>query len=438
MTLGREMSRRLLRLRVGAPAGVALAACLASIQATATPASAAPPSAPYTQCPAIGADTSCETLIVINANGSVTIVSDAGQGPYDGGEDTLIGVLNNEPVPVSHIKLTSPSLGIFGFEGDGICSAPYNTFAGSGYCSSLPSGSSRYEGPDTTFSAIAANKRSGTVNFTDSGGGLPAGSSTFFSLEQNILAANLSATAPPLITFINTSPTSADVNDPTTVSATLTANGSPVVGATVTFKIESGPGGTTCTGVTNGSGVASCSLTPSEAPGGYQISASFAGDANNDPSSRREPFTVTHEEAVLTYTGPTTATNGKPLTLSGTLTTDDPAAGTGISGETVTLTIGSGASAQSCTGTTGPTGAVSCTIPLVSQSAGSVPISAAYAGNGTYRSATAAATLAVSNVVPTPGVGASSGLLRGLAMLGGGALLAALAARRRRRERGST
>jgi Bacterial Ig-like domain (group 3) len=416
-----------------APAVAVPVVCL-TLAFAVTPARAAPPSPPFTQCPAVGADTSCETLIVVNADGSVTIVSDPGQGPYDGSEDTLIGVQNNESVPLPRIHLSSATLAIYGFEVDGICRF---SFTGNGYCSSQPPGSSGYEGPDTTFSGISANKRNGTINFTDSGGGLAAGAHTYFSLEQNVKAGNLAAIAPPLVTFTSTSPATADFNDATTVSATLTANGAPVAGETVTFKIESGAGGATCNGTTDAFGVASCAITPSEAAAGYQISASFAGNSNLDASSASEAFTVTHEEDALAYTGPASAANGKPVTLSGKLTTDDPSASSALSGKTVTLSIGSGTSAQSCSGTTDTLGVASCTITSLFQPAKSEPVSASFAGDSFYVVAAASGTLAISGV-GVPNVGAASGnvLLEGLLLSATGGTLVAAASRQRRRRRG--
>src|SRR5258708_1913149 len=82
-------------------------------------ASATPPTPPFTQCPAVGLDTSCGTLIVINSGGSVEAVNDPSQGPFDGVEDTMIGVQNNSGSAVSSIALEG--VFIFGFDGDGIC-----------------------------------------------------------------------------------------------------------------------------------------------------------------------------------------------------------------------------------------------------------------------------------------------------------------------------
>ncbi|MDA4117867.1 MAG: hypothetical protein OK455_05930, partial [Thaumarchaeota archaeon] len=87
----------------------------------------APPT-PWTQCPAVGADTSCAILIVVNSDGSVSIYADSSQGPFDGSEDTLVGVQDNCATcgGVTSLALSaSVSPPIFGFEGDGACSGFY-------------------------------------------------------------------------------------------------------------------------------------------------------------------------------------------------------------------------------------------------------------------------------------------------------------------------
>jgi hypothetical protein len=182
---------------------------------------------------------------------------------------------------------------------------------------------------------------------------------------------------------------SGDYNDPVTVAGVLTDSHGPLSGETVTFTLN---GTETCSATTAANGAASCSLTPGEPAGGYPLVASFAGDATHLASSATSTFTVTHEETTLTYTGPAKAANGAPLTLSGVLLEDGSSP---ISGRTVTFTLGSGASAQSCDGVTDATGAASCTITSVSQpaSATSVGVTAVFAGDAFYQPASAAATL---------------------------------------------
>ncbi len=125
-------------------------------------------------CPAVGADTDCGTIITITDTGAT--VSFTGQGPYDGIEDTLVGVVNKSSRPVTSLDLTS-SLQIFGFEGDGIVAygIPGN-----------PQDSSGYGGPNAYFSNINPALTSGRVNFIT-----PIAAKTgtaYFSLEEAISA----------------------------------------------------------------------------------------------------------------------------------------------------------------------------------------------------------------------------------------------------------
>ncbi len=66
----------------------------------ATPALAQDPSPPFTECPAVGYDTSCETLIDITGSG-VTVLNDPTQGPFEGSDDTLVGVLNESSAEIT-------------------------------------------------------------------------------------------------------------------------------------------------------------------------------------------------------------------------------------------------------------------------------------------------------------------------------------------------
>jgi hypothetical protein len=142
---------------------------------------------PFTECPAIGSDTGCQILVVINPGGGISIYGDNSQGPYDGSEDALIGVFNNSGATVPSLNLTG--LGIFGFDGDGICT--FKPFTGSGYCSGTyyQTDPGDYAGPTTTFSNVSGNGNSGTVVFT---GGLASGASTYFSLEGALTAGSIS------------------------------------------------------------------------------------------------------------------------------------------------------------------------------------------------------------------------------------------------------
>ena len=61
----------------------------------------------------------------------------------------------------------------------------------------------------------------------------------------------------------------------------------------------------------------------------------------------------------------------------------------------VTFTIGSGSTAQSCSGTTDVNGNVSCTIATVDQPSGTEPINASFTGDSYDTPATATGSLSV-------------------------------------------
>jgi hypothetical protein len=127
-----------------------------------------------------GADT-LGPAYIITWDGSSAVVS-AGpgnaQGPYDGSDDTYIGVVNNGSTTLNYLNLSStPDIygnRIFWFDGDGIDAygAPGNGSDNTGY-----------GGPLGYFTGIAADANSGTVNFI---GGIAPGDYTFFSLETDL------------------------------------------------------------------------------------------------------------------------------------------------------------------------------------------------------------------------------------------------------------
>lgn len=137
-------------------------------------------------CPPLGADTNCQTLITINANNSVSIGYNLNNGPYDGAEDTLVGVLNLSSTALSVLSLSGNY--IFGFDGDGQAS-----YSGTSY------DSSGYAGPNNTFNII--NSDTGDVLFTNP---LAQNQSTWFTLEEDIQSVTVSGlngghTPPPVV-----------------------------------------------------------------------------------------------------------------------------------------------------------------------------------------------------------------------------------------------
>ena len=137
------------------------------------------PTPPFRQCPAVGLDTSCRILIVIDATGAQRILTDASvSATFDGNDDTLIGVVNMSPNPVSSIPLTAAT-DIFGFDGDGVCAASIVP-----HPAACPFGPTGYEGPGVSFASITNNNMTGVVNFNPPLA--PNGGSTYFGLEEAI------------------------------------------------------------------------------------------------------------------------------------------------------------------------------------------------------------------------------------------------------------
>jgi len=169
-------------LCVGAAAAVTLGGVIAG-----TASASNPVTPPFTECPAIGASPSCEILLVVNPDDSVSVEKDPSVGPFDGGDDTLVGIVNNSSASVKAVTVSGPGSGLSGFDGDGICSGDYGTWAGSSGC---PYGPTGYEGPGTSFVTSTLLPDSAEVDFT---GGLAAGKSAYFSLEGALATATLTA-----------------------------------------------------------------------------------------------------------------------------------------------------------------------------------------------------------------------------------------------------
>ena len=208
-----------------------------------------------------------------------------------------------------------------------------------------------------------------TATYTPSGGSYNASSG---SMSQTVERARTT------LTYGGAS--SGDFHDPAVVSARLTRtdNSAPLAGKTVTFTM----GSESCAQVTDATGVAACSITPTEPAGLFGVSAAFAGDGNYVASADAKPFTVTREETTTSYTGPTVIAQGNPVTLSGRLLEDGI---TAIMGRTLTLTLGSGAGSQSCTaGPTDGSGSAQCTVTSVTVTQGPNPVQASFAGDGYY------------------------------------------------------
>jgi len=174
-------------------------------------------SAGFNACPNVGADTAgCELLIsvtAVNTSGVATAFfvtanpSSLSSGPFDGSDDTLIGI-QNDAAAGSHALTSIVLVGttdIAGFDGDGACSgsgtantySPAPTLAECGEVSFGTTDPADYESLNVTFTNYTANVDDVTVNFGGSGLAAAAPGSTscgsaWFSLEAALTTGSFS------------------------------------------------------------------------------------------------------------------------------------------------------------------------------------------------------------------------------------------------------
>jgi len=188
----------------------------------------------FTECPQVGVDVGCQFLIDVTPGG-VTVLQDSTQGPYEASEDALIGVKNDSSSPLASIPISTPGSDTFSFDGDGLCDNgagpvpagcvqigtagtpcdPTNfsipcAFPSPGtqpaadpdnYTGSLANG---YEGPQNYYTNVSADFSSGTVVFSPA---IPAGGSTYFSLEEPPSAAAINVGSAPVSPSFTGAPT---------------------------------------------------------------------------------------------------------------------------------------------------------------------------------------------------------------------------------------
>jgi hypothetical protein len=238
-----------------------------------------------------------------------------------------------------------------------------------------------------TCSATTNSSGNATCNITPN---QPAGTYTLTAtFASDSSYAGSSASAPFVVTkeeaalaYTLASATTANYDDSAQVQAQLITDVTPLAGKTVTFVLGSGGGAPTCSALTDGFGNATCSLTPNQPAGPQPLSATFTGDSFYVAAAASTTFTVTKEETTTKFTAssPTVIANGHTTTFSAVLKEDGVSA---ISGRSLTITLGTGGSAQSCVGTTDGTGTASCAI-AVNQPLGPNTVAANFAGDAFY------------------------------------------------------
>ncbi len=335
------------------------------------------PSSSYTLTASFGGDSSASTPIGSDStSSSFTVIPDTSSLTYTGPTTAV----NGQPVTLTgDLTTDTPTTG-----------TPLPTKV---VTFTIGSGSTAQSCSDTTDTSGNASCAIASVDQPVSDVSVTA------SFSGDTYDTSVSSTSPVTVTEPTTlmvNSATSDFSDATTVSGVLTdsVTNAPIAGEPVTLTLN---GTESCTATTDLTGTASCSITPGEPAATYALTGSFGGDSSLplrlSASNGVANFVVTLEETSLSYTGATTANNGQPVVLSGVLTTDDPTAGTGINGRTVTFTLGTGSSAQSCAGTTDASGSAACTIASVSQSPGPIPVTASFGGDAYYRMASASSTV---------------------------------------------
>ncbi len=301
----------------------------------------AAPTPPFTQCPAVGADASCELLIVINPDGSTTVTKDPGRGPFDQIEDTLIGVQNNSSHTVASLPISGSN--IFGFDGDGLCNYIVCSWT-------HPTG---YEGPNTSFTISNANN--GVVNFT---GGLAPGGSRYFSLEEHVTPGSIefpvTVQAQPIsgvegASFSGTVATFND-SDAATDPKDVTANDSAVIDwgdGTMSAGTIVGP---------DASGNYTVSGTHTYAEEGTYTTTVSVTDPDDPGNPATASGTATIADAALSGTGASGVSGIEGQPISGATVATFTDANPGATTADFTATINWGDASTSAGTVSGPTG----------------------------------------------------------------------------------
>ncbi len=231
------------------------------------------------------------------------------------------------------------------------------------------------------------------------------GASTLVVVTNGIPSASVPVTVEEGSSLKYTGATTGDYNDSVTLSANLTATttGLPIAGKTVTFTNTFGGG--SCSGTTDASGNAHCSVTPTDAAGSYNVTATFAADAAYAGSSVTVTFMVTLEDSQLTITGPVTSDYHDAVSVKAHLI--DPDQGTAIAGKTVTFVLGSGVGTETCTAATDASGNATCSI-TPNQAAGPYPLTATFTDGVFYKTASVTVTFTITKEETTIAFAASS------------------------------
>jgi RHS repeat-associated protein len=232
-------------------------------------------------------------------------------------------------------------------------------------------------GPDAGTTAQATTSASGQAVFTFTGAapGSDLVQATAGSGGGAVVSnpATVVWTAVPTA-VVYTGPSFGDYGDPLTLAAQLTAatTGQPLAGQTLSFTF----GAQTLTGVTDATGTATVTVTPTMNPGAVPLSIVFAGGVGYGGSAASVLVAIHRDDTAIVYTGSIGVATGQPQTVTAVLT--DAESHAPLAGKTVTFSFGS----VTASGTTDATGTAAATLTLpASVPTGPALLQVAFAGD---------------------------------------------------------
>jgi uncharacterized repeat protein (TIGR01451 family) len=195
------------------------------------------------------ANEGCTVLITVNPDNTVTITAPNAAPSYDvGADDNMVGVVNNSSQVITSLQLSSATVPIFNFDGDGVCGGPPGwTFSALGPLPNCAGAKdpNRYGQGAITFTVI--NSHNGFVNFGN--GGIAPGTTTFYSLEGGNLSASLQVKIPdPVLVLVKSGPATMTLGQAGAFGlAVQNTGGSDAWNATIVDKLPTGATGGMCT-----------------------------------------------------------------------------------------------------------------------------------------------------------------------------------------------
>ncbi len=230
-----------------------------------------------------------------------------------------------------------------------------------------------FNGTAAAFAVASATRITATV---------PAGATTG-PIAVTVASATATSSSPFTVTgsatptkLTYTGSTRATPGAAVTLSATLTTSGGTALpGRTVTFTLA----GRSFQGTTSSTGSASVTATAPSSTGSYAVSASYAGDASYGAASTSATLVVggVLTATTVTYTGPTMAVSGAPVTLSAVLRT---ATGTALAGRTLTFVL----DGRQASATTDARGSAAASLRMPTQRGSIARVTVSFAGGGGY------------------------------------------------------